>query len=109
MTAPFASPLGAANEPLDADGVERITLLFKAFADPTRVRILHELLDSELRVGDIAKRVKMSPSAVSHQLAFLRTMRLVKNRRDGRTVVYALDDEHVRQLFRQGIEHVVHS
>lgn len=96
-------------ERLDNVVVERMMLLFKSFADSTRIRILYELLENELSVGEIAKRVDMSPSAVSHQLAFLRMMRLVKNRRDGRTVFYSLDDEHVQQLFQQGFEHVVHS
>lgn len=95
--------------PLDSSVVEQMTLLFKSFADPTRIRILYELLESELCVGEIARRVGMSSSAVSHQLALLRMMRLVKTRREGRAVFYSLDDEHVRQLFRQGLEHVVHA
>jgi len=99
----------ASVERLDDDVVERMTLLFKSFADPTRIRILHALLEGERSVGEIAERVEMTPSAVSHQLAFLRMVRLVKSRRNGRTVIYSLDDEHVHQLFRQGIEHVVHS
>jgi len=87
---------------------DKMTLLFKAFADPTRLRILHTLFDGERSVSDIARAVQLSPSAVSHQLSLLRLMRLVRSRRDGRTVYYTLDDDHVHTLFEQGLEHVSH-
>jgi ArsR family transcriptional regulator len=93
---------------LPNDTVERLALLFKAFADSTRLRVLHALVRGERSVGAIADEVGISRSAVSHQLSFLRTMRLIKGRRAGRAVYYSLDDDHVRALLRQGLEHVLH-
>lgn len=79
---------------------------FRALGDPTRVRILDALSHGELCVCDLAALVRMSESAVSHQLRFLRSLRLVKPRRAGRMVFYALDDRHIITLFRQGLRHV---
>src|SRR5712691_8336174 len=79
---------------------------FKVPGDTTRVRILDALSRSELYVHDLAGRVGMSESAVSHQLRLLRGMRLVRSRRDGRLIYYALDDQHIVGLFVQGLEHV---
>ncbi len=81
---------------------------FKALSDPTRLQILYALLSGELSVSEIAGEAGASASAVSHQLAYLRSIRLVKNRRNGRSVYYALDDEHVRSLFEQALEHASH-
>ena len=81
---------------------------FKAVSDPTRVRILSALSHQELCVCDIAAVLGMSQSAISHQLRLLRVMGLVRNRKEGRMVYYTLDDEHVHQLFRVGLEHVRH-
>jgi ArsR family transcriptional regulator, lead/cadmium/zinc/bismuth-responsive transcriptional repressor len=79
---------------------------FRALGDPTRVRILDALAHGELCVCDLAAVVRMSESAVSHQLRLLRNLRLVKPRRDGRMVFYSLDDRHIITLFRQGLRHV---
>ena len=79
---------------------------FKTLGDPTRVRILDALSHGELCVCDLAALVRMSESAVSHQLRLLRNLRLVKPRREGRMVFYALDDRHIIMLFRQGRRHV---
>src|SRR2546423_7881024 len=79
---------------------------FKVLGDTTRVRILDALSRSELCVQDLARRVGISDSAVSHQLRLLRGMRLVRQRRDGRLIYYALDDQHIVGLFVQGLEHV---
>jgi ArsR family transcriptional regulator len=79
---------------------------FRALGDPTRVRMLDALSHGELCVCDLAALVGMSESAVSHQLRLLRNLRLVKPRRDGRMVFYALDDRHIITLFRQGLRHV---
>jgi ArsR family transcriptional regulator len=79
---------------------------FKVLGDVTRVRILDAISRSELCVCDIARLVGISESAVSHQLRLLRGMRLVRPRRDGRLVFYALDDQHIVRLFEQGLEHV---
>lgn len=82
--------------------------LFSALSDPTRLRIISVLLDGERNVGEIASRLNMSESAVSHQLRGLRQLRLVRSRKDGRQVYYALDDDHVEKLYRLGLDHVGH-
>jgi ArsR family transcriptional regulator len=82
--------------------------LFSALADPTRVRIIATLLHGETNVGSLAERVSVSESAVSHQLRSLRQMRLVRARKRGREVFYCLDDDHVAELFRRGLDHVTH-
>ena len=80
--------------------------LFKMFGDSTRIKIISALLHSEMCVCDIAALLGMTTSAISHQLRILRQTRLVKHRRDGRVVYYALDDEHVGNVFAQGLAHV---
>ena len=87
---------------------ERMSLLFKALADPTHLRIIHSLIDGERSVGDVARAVQMSPSDVSHELNHLRLVRLVRSRRDGRIVYYRLDDEDIYTLFMRGLDHVSH-
>jgi ArsR family transcriptional regulator, lead/cadmium/zinc/bismuth-responsive transcriptional repressor len=79
---------------------------FRALGDPTRVRILDALSRAELCVCDIAALLSISDSAISHQLRLLRNLRLVRSRRAGRMVFYALDDDHITRLFAQGLEHV---
>jgi DNA-binding transcriptional ArsR family regulator len=79
---------------------------FRLLGDMTRVRILDALSCSELCVCDIARLLGLSESAVSHQLRLLRGLRLVRPRRAGRQVFYALDDEHIVKLFREGLRHV---
>lgn len=79
---------------------------FKVFGDLTRLKILHALLQSELCVQDLAKTLRASASAVSHQLKILRLTDLVKYRREGRTVFYSLSDHHVSSILQQGLEHV---
>ena len=96
----------AANDLLDDDAAVDLAELFRAMGDANRMRIVSVLIHHELCVHDIASLVDMSQSAVSHQLRALRQMRLVKSRRDGRNVYYTLDDDHVRQLFEVGLEHV---
>ncbi len=82
--------------------------LFSALSDPTRLRIISVLLEAELNVGEIASRLEMTESAVSHQLRGLRQLRLVRSRKNGRQVYYALDDDHVEKLYRLGLDHVGH-
>ena len=86
----------------------RLAELFSALSDPTRLRIISVLLEGEMNVGDIAARLTMTESAVSHQLRGLRQIRLVSSRKDGRQVFYALDDDHVAKLYRMGLDHVEH-
>lgn len=81
---------------------------FKVFGDSTRLRLLHLLLREELCVGEIAQRLSMTQSAVSHQLRVLRQSDLVKYRKEGKTVIYSLDDEHVKSVLESGIEHIAH-
>lgn len=80
--------------------------LFKIFGDSTRVKILYALLEGELCVCDIAKLMEVTQSAVSHQLRVLKASKLVKFRREGKTVYYSLADEHVIRILSQGMEHI---
>lgn len=80
--------------------------LYKVFGDSTRIKILYALSESEMCVCDIAQLLNMSTSAISHQLRVLKQSRLVKFRRDGKTVFYSLADDHVRTIIGQGIEHI---
>ena len=80
--------------------------LFKVFGDTTRIKILWALDESEMCVCDIANLLGMTQSAISHQLRILKQADLVKNRRDGKVVYYSLDDEHVQQIFDQGLTHI---
>ena len=91
---------------LDRHAVDGLTEIFRVLGDPTRVRILDALSRAELCVGDLAAQLSLTESAVSHQLRLLRNTRIVRNRRDGRMIYYALDDRHVLALFRQGLRHV---
>ena len=81
--------------------------LFKIFGDSTRVKILYALLESELCVCDIAKLMEVTQSAVSHQLRVLKNSKLVKFRREGKTVYYSLADDHVIHILAQGMEHIL--
>ena len=89
----------------DALTVERLAEIFNALGDPTRVRLLSALVTAELCVCDLATLLSLTESAVSHQLRFLRSLRLVRPRRAGRMVFYRLDDEHIVRLLAQGREH----
>ncbi len=80
--------------------------LFKIFSDSSRIRILFVLFEAEVCVCDIAKMLNMSQSAVSHQLRILKQSKLVKNRREGKSVFYSLADDHVRTIIAQGREHI---
>lgn len=92
--------------PIDEEAIVGMARTFQALADPTRVRILAHLAEGELSVGHLAGRLRMTSSAVSHQLRLLRRMRLVRRRREGKRVFYALDDDHIHALFRDALDHV---
>lgn len=79
---------------------------FKVFSDPTRLGIIYALSKSEMCVCDLSALLRVSQSAVSHQLKVLRQSRLVKYRRDGKVVYYSLDDDHIKQVFDQGLAHI---
>lgn len=84
-----------------------LTELFRIFGDSTRVRILYALFEAEMCVCDIAELLGMTQSAISHQLRALKNVRLVRARREGKTVFYSLADAHVRTIIDQGLEHVL--
>ena len=93
---------------IENDMANSVADIFKVFGDPTRIKILHLLITSELCVCDIAETLEMTQSAISHQLRVLKQAGLVKNRKDGKVVYYSLDDDHVLTILTQGIDHVVH-
>lgn len=82
--------------------------LFKALGDPTRVKIISALIERELCVHDLTVLLHMGQSAVSHQLRYLRNLRIVKRRKEGKTVYYSLDDDHIEQIFLQTLQHLAH-
>lgn len=79
---------------------------YKVFGDATRIRILYVLLQHEVCVCDLAEILGMTQSAISHQLRVLKQMKLVKNRRDGKTIYYSLSDNHIQTIISQGMEHI---
>ena len=79
---------------------------YKVFGDATRIRILCVLLEAEVCVCDLAELLNMTQSAISHQLRVLKQMKLVKNRREGKTVFYSLADGHIQTIINQGLEHI---
>lgn len=94
---------------IDEETLFIVTQTFKALGDPTRVRILHLLFEKEYSVNEIAEVLNMGQSTVSHQLRFLKNLRLVKFRRAGKTIYYSHDDEHVINTLKEMIEHASHS
>ncbi|QCT01000.1 ArsR family transcriptional regulator [Paenibacillus algicola] len=90
---------------LQAQTVEDVSRIFKALSDPTRIKILYMLAQEECTVGHITEVLDISHSAVSHQLSLLRTMRLVKSRREGTSMIYSCDDNHVISLLNQAVCH----
>ncbi len=80
--------------------------LFKVFGDTTRIRILFALFEQELCVSDIAQGLQITQSAISHQLKILKQSRLIKSRREGKQMYYALADDHVRSIIEKGLEHI---
>lgn len=90
----------------DEDELYDLAELFKVFGDSTRIRILSVLLGEELCVCDLAEALGMNQSAVSHQLKILKQAKLIKNRREGKQVYYALADDHVATILAMGLEHI---
>jgi ArsR family transcriptional regulator len=91
----------------DIDTLFSLAELFKVFGDTTRIRIMCALFEHELCVCDIAQVVGLGQSAISHQLRLLRTSHLVRVRREGKSAFYSLDDDHVRLIFEQGLNHIM--
>ena len=94
-----------ANMP-DEEELFDLAEFYKVFGDSTRIKILYVLFEAEMCVCDIAQLLNMTVSAISHQLRVLKNARLVKQRRDGKTVFYSLADEHVRTIISMGMEHI---
>ena len=88
--------------------VHRVSQIFKALGDPTRIRILNLICCDEMSVNDIAEQLGMNQSAVSHQLRLLKTLEIVKFRREGTTLFYSVADDHILHLLHQAIEHAGH-
>ncbi len=95
-------------EVLEERLAERLAETFKVLSDPTRIRIISALATNTYCVHDLAQALDLTHSAISHQLALLREMDLVSYTKDGRHVYYALDDDHIRDLFQQGLAHIRH-
>lgn len=91
----------------DDEDLYDLAELFKIFGDSTRIRILYVLFEAEMCVCDIARVLNMTQSAISHQLRLLKQSKLIKNRREGKTVFYSLADEHVRAIINQGMDHIL--
>ena len=91
---------------IDEESNLRLSELFDALSDSTRLRIIEVLSLKEMCVCDITAALNLSQSATSHQLRILRNLRLVRYRKSGRLVYYALDDEHILSLFSQGLDHI---
>lgn len=91
----------------NAELLDDLAELYKIFGDSTRIKILYTLFTEERGVGDIARLLGMTMSAISHQLRILKQARLVKPRREGKMVYYALADDHVRTIFAQGLDHTL--
>ena len=95
------------SERLSDDMISNLSELYKMFADRTRIRILYVLLRHECCVSEISRELDMTQSAISHQLSTLKASKLVKSRRDGKTIYYSLDDEHVEMILSMGVEHIM--
>ncbi|MCU5746610.1 metalloregulator ArsR/SmtB family transcription factor [Staphylococcus sp. SQ8-PEA] len=93
---------------IEVQKLERITEIFKSLSDGTRLRILHLLLQQECSVGHISHTLEISQSNVSHQLRILKQAHLVRARRDGQSKIYQIDDDHVKTLLQQALNHVSH-
>lgn len=94
------------NIELDDNKIIDLAELFKIFGDSTRIKIINVLLNEELCVNEIAEKVNVSQSAISHQLRILKSSKLVKFRKDGNLIYYSLDDDHVKKIFELGCEHI---
>lgn len=86
--------------------INELSEFFKVFSDTTRLRILEVLLEKETSVGDISNKIKVSASAVSHQLSYLRSTNLVKTRKEGQVIYYSIADNHIKVIIEYGLEHI---
>ena len=93
---------------LTPENASDLANLFEALSDPTRVRIIAALVEGEIGVGELVERIGLTKSAVSHQLRGLRDKRIIRTRKQGRNVFVSIDDDHVIELFKRGLDHVLH-
>ena len=91
---------------LEDEEIFDLAEFFKVFGDSTRIKIINALMQKDLCVCDIAEITNSTSSAISHQLRVLKQAKLVKYRKDGKSVIYSLDDEHIREIFEKGCEHI---
>lgn len=96
------------NKKTEEEIIEELADLFGAFSDPSRLRIISNLLDGELNVNSIADAVGLTDSATSHHLRNLRQLGLVRKHKEGRQVFYSLDDDHIKKLYQFGFDHILH-
>ena len=96
------------NQDVSTETLFELSEFFKFFGDTTRIRIIQILLSGEISVNEIAEKLNLEQSVVSHQLRILRTANLVKPRRDGRKMFYSLDDDHIGMIFNTGLAHILH-
>ncbi len=92
----------------DTETLYNLSELFKVFGDTTRIRIIAALLEGEMCVYHLAEFLEMGQSAISHQLRILRSSGLVLPRREGKTIFYSLDDEHIEMIYNMGLAHILH-
>jgi ArsR family transcriptional regulator len=88
--------------------IERVSAFFKVLGDNTRIKILYALREKEMCAGDIAVLLNMTKSAVSHQLALMRSMHQVRTRREGKNIFYSLDDQHIVDIIDEALIHMIH-
>ena len=93
---------------IDEQTVQRVSQIFKALGDPTRIRLLNLICWDEMSVNELADQLRRNQSAVSHQLRLLKTLEIVKFRREGTTLFYSVADDHILHLRHQAIEHAEH-
>jgi len=92
---------------LDDEIVIDLALFFKIFGDMTRLKILFSLINGEFTVTDLISKLGLSQSTISHQIGLLKRMNLVKSRREGKSIFYSLDDEHIKSIIMQGVTHIL--
>lgn len=100
--------ISSTDDVLDVEMAERLSEMFTAMSDPTRLRMISALSHHELSVSELAGIVNISESAASHQLRLMRALRIVRARKNGRQVFYSLDDEHIHDLLDRAVAHMQH-
>lgn len=92
----------------DTNLIDKVSIIFKAMSDPTRIKILYALSKGPMNVTEISNTLEMSQSSISHQLAVLRSHNIIRVERIARNAIYSLDDEHIQCIFEDGVVHAKH-